>query len=185
MLDDTTIPTWGYKPDGEARIFDLAAGADLPEGWNASPSCITDPALASADALTAAAAGRAYQPPRADPTPPPASAGAAMVEIDRLKGVIEAGMAENQRLFEELDAAEAARDAAIADAATAAAARDRLTSDLDTATADLASLRAALDAAITDKTDLVAKVDAISAELATARTDLDALTAPKSAGKAK
>jgi len=28
-----SIPTWGYKPDGSAQIFDLKEGADLPEGW--------------------------------------------------------------------------------------------------------------------------------------------------------
>jgi hypothetical protein len=28
------FPTWGYKPDGSAQIFDLKEGEELPEGWS-------------------------------------------------------------------------------------------------------------------------------------------------------
>jgi hypothetical protein len=28
------IPTWGYKSDGTAKIFDLEEGEDLPDGWS-------------------------------------------------------------------------------------------------------------------------------------------------------
>jgi hypothetical protein len=31
----TTFPTWGYKDDGSAQIFDLKEGEELPEGWDA------------------------------------------------------------------------------------------------------------------------------------------------------
>lgn len=192
---ETKIATWGYKPDGKARIFDLALGEALPEGWNASPDCITDPTLASADALSAAAAGRAYQPPRAEPTAAPASAEAAMVEIERLKGMIEAGMAENQRLFEDLDAAEAVRDAALADAATARTAHERATAQLTTAATDLDALRAALASAqvdggfaVAERDEANAHIDALTADLAKAKADLDEmLTAPpaKPTSKAK
>lgn len=47
------IKTWGYRPDGDAQIFDLAPGEGLPDSWHDSPACITDPALATADALSA------------------------------------------------------------------------------------------------------------------------------------
>lgn len=47
------VETWGYRPDGDARIFKLAPGEGLPDGWHLSPACIADPALATADALSA------------------------------------------------------------------------------------------------------------------------------------
>jgi len=28
------IPTWGYKSDGTAKIFDLEEGENLPDGWS-------------------------------------------------------------------------------------------------------------------------------------------------------
>jgi hypothetical protein len=31
------IPTWGYKSDGTAKIFDLEEGENLPEGWSDRP----------------------------------------------------------------------------------------------------------------------------------------------------
>jgi hypothetical protein len=31
------IPTWGYKSDGTAKIFDLEEGENLPEGWANRP----------------------------------------------------------------------------------------------------------------------------------------------------
>jgi hypothetical protein len=38
MSDDKkTIQKWGYHPTEEARIFTLADGEDLPEGWAARP----------------------------------------------------------------------------------------------------------------------------------------------------
>ncbi|ACK84671.1 hypothetical protein [Methylorubrum extorquens] len=57
-----TVATWGYQPSGAARIFDLAPGEALPDGWDASPSVINDPALASAEALSAAAQPEAILP---------------------------------------------------------------------------------------------------------------------------
>lgn len=29
------FPTWGYKSDGSAQIFNLREGEELPEGWSA------------------------------------------------------------------------------------------------------------------------------------------------------
>jgi hypothetical protein len=34
---DKIIPTWGYKSDGAAEIFDLEEGEKLPEGWSDRP----------------------------------------------------------------------------------------------------------------------------------------------------
>ena len=34
-MEHRIFPTWGYKADGSAQIFDLKAGEDLPEGWSA------------------------------------------------------------------------------------------------------------------------------------------------------
>jgi hypothetical protein len=34
---DKIIPTWGYKSDGSAKIFDLEEGEDLPDGWSDRP----------------------------------------------------------------------------------------------------------------------------------------------------
>ena len=48
---DNTTPTWGYKPDGSADIFNLSLGESLPDGWSTSPACIVDPALATADGV--------------------------------------------------------------------------------------------------------------------------------------
>jgi hypothetical protein len=31
------IPTWGYKSDGSAEIFDLKEGESLPDGWADRP----------------------------------------------------------------------------------------------------------------------------------------------------
>ncbi len=160
MADETIIATWGYKPDGDARIFDLAPGESLPEGWHTSPDVITDATFATAEALTARAAGRVYVPPAVtavDEVPAAASPDTAMAEIDRLKGIIEAGFGENQTLYERLDAAEG---------------------ELNAAAQDIIDLRAALADAGTAKDAALAKVDAIAAELTQARADLDAATTP-------
>jgi len=168
------IPTWGYKPCGEARIFELAAGESLPDGWSPSPSVIADPARATAEALTDRAAGRPYADPvvnAVDMIPAAASPDTAIDEIERLKGIIAAGSRENEALVEEIDQAEGL---------------------LAAASAEIATLRGALEKAQTDGADVAAArdeaaaaVERLSAELATARKDLEAATAPKSAAKAR
>jgi hypothetical protein len=35
--EEKKYPKWGYHPTEEARIFELAEGEDLPEGWAARP----------------------------------------------------------------------------------------------------------------------------------------------------
>jgi hypothetical protein len=42
------VPTWGYRGD-EARIFELAPGESLPEGWVDSPAK-AEPAAGAAEA---------------------------------------------------------------------------------------------------------------------------------------
>lgn len=76
--------TWGYKHDGESCLFDLADGAELPEGWGDDVMIIADPALRTAEAITAAAGasvavpvkvknviGEAFEPLRRGPGRPP------------------------------------------------------------------------------------------------------------------
>lgn len=36
-MEQKIIPTWGYKSDGTAQIFDLEEGEDLPDGWSDRP----------------------------------------------------------------------------------------------------------------------------------------------------
>lgn len=171
---DQTNATWGYKPTGEAKIFDLAPGEALPEGWEASPTCITDPALATAEALTAAAEGRPYLPPASvapvSASTPLADLEASVAEIERLKAIIAAGTEENARLVAEIEQAEA---------------------DLDLAAKDIVALRASLEQAQKDggfaaeeRDAAKADLDALGQELARVRADLDAATAPKPAAKA-
>ncbi|WHQ72528.1 hypothetical protein [Methylorubrum extorquens] len=178
----TINPTWGYKPDGAAQIFDLAPGERLPDGWHDSPACITDPALATADALSAALQGRAYVPAVADAVSgfrlegepaavDPDALASALAEIDRLKGVIEAGMAENATLVADIDAAEKTLEGASA-----------AMSDLQSALA-----KAHEDGRVTVAERNAAKeaVEALAAELAQVKADLDAATAPKPVSAAK
>lgn len=179
----TTNPTWGYQPDGSAQIFDLAPGEGLPDGWHGSPACITDPALATADALSAALQGRAYVPAVADAVSgfrvdgegsavvDPDALANALAEIDRLKGVIESGMAENAELVAEIDAAGAA---------------------LTSASAAMADLRESLAKAHEDgrvnaaeRNEAKAAAAALAAELAQVKADLDEATKPKPATAAK
>ncbi|GLS44368.1 hypothetical protein [Methylobacterium brachythecii] len=158
----TTFPTWGYKPDGSAQIFDLSAGETLPAGWETSPTCITNPELATADALTARAEGRTYLQPAADaghdvltdaaaPAVDPDAFANALAEIDRLTDIIRGGQAQNDALITEIEAAEAA---------------------VETATTELISLRELLAAETTDKANALAKVETLTADLAKATTDL-------------
>lgn len=160
-MDDTSNPTWGYKADGSAEIFDLAPGEGLPAGWDASPSVITDPDYATAEALTARAAGRSYVPPivsvdDADHVGVDELADA-LAKIERLKGIITTGGEESADLVTQVEAAEEA---------------------LDKAVEDLTALRAALGTAETDRANAVAATEALAADLAAARADLEALTAP-------
>lgn len=176
----TTNPTWGYQPDGSAQIFDLAPGEGLPDGWHGSPACITDPALATADALSAALQGRAYVPAVADAVSgfrvdEPAAVDAdalanALAEIDRLKGVIDAGMAENDRLVAEIQGAETALSEA---SAAMADLRDSLAKAHEDGRVNAAERDAAKVA-----------VEALTANLAKAHADLEAATAPKPAAAA-
>jgi hypothetical protein len=53
------IPTWGYKPDGTAKIFDLEEGETLPEGWSDRPELWHHPNTA-----------HLYKPPAPDWPPP-------------------------------------------------------------------------------------------------------------------
>lgn len=180
----TTNPTWGYQPDGSAQIFDLAPGKGLPDGWHGSPACITDPALATADALSAALQGRAYVPPVADAVSgyrvdEPVAAAAvdadalanALTEIDRLKGVIEAGMAENATLVAEIESAEKTLEGASA-----------AMSDLQAA---LAKAQEDGGFAVAERDEANKALDALKAELAQVKADLDEATKPKPATAAK
>jgi hypothetical protein len=173
-MDSTeTIATWGYQPSGAAKIFDLAPGEALPDGWDASPSVITDPMLASAEALSAAVQGRVYIPMivaevRADvPAVDPDALANALAEIERLKGVIETGMAENAVLVGEIEAAEAALD-------DASKAMTDLRDSLAKAHEDGRVNAAERDAA-------KVAVEALTADLAKAHADLAEATKPKPA----
>lgn len=168
-----TVATWGYQPSGAGRIFDLAPGEALPDGWDASPSVITDPMLASAEALSAAVQGRVYVPTiaadvRVDvPAVDTEMLGNALAEIERLQGVIETGMAENAALVAEIEAAESALDGA----STAMA---ELQASLAKAHEDGRVNAAERDAA-------KAAVEALTADLAKAHGDLAEATKPKPA----
>lgn len=172
----TKNPTWGYKPDGSAQVFDLFPGEGLPEGWEASPACISDPDLATAEALSARAEGRAYEMPvfdavsgfrvpGAERSADADNLAAALAEIARLQSVIETGSAENAALVTEMEAAEAT----LAEAADRIAA---LNAALVQAQADGGFAAEERDAARAD-------LDALKAELDQARADLDAATKPK------
>lgn len=151
-----TQPTWIYHPTEPAKIVELARGDDAPEGWSLSASVILDPAHATAEAITARAAGREL--PRAvDDVPAPAADAplgptaedllTVMARISELEGVIQAGMAENDRLAAELSTADDAVDdaaAAIEHLKADLAARDRATENL---TAQIVALSADLEAA--------------------------------------
>jgi hypothetical protein len=42
MADETT-PTWGYKDDGRAQIFELRKREKLPAGWHEKPKAANHP----------------------------------------------------------------------------------------------------------------------------------------------
>lgn len=172
-----TVATWGYQPSGAGRIFNLAPGEALPDGWDASPSVITDPMLASAEALSAAVQGRVYVPAITAevrvvvPAVDTEMLGNALAEIERLQGVIASGMEENAALVAEIEAAEKA---------------------LDGASTAMAELQASLAKAHEDGRVTVAErnaakeaADALAAELAKVQADLDEATKPKPAAAAK
>lgn len=169
-----TNPTWGYMPDGSAQIFDLAPGADLPEGWSPSPSVITDPSRATADALTMRATGLTFAHPVEEPASEPSAVDellAALTEIDRLKGVIEAGMAENATLVAEIETAEKTLEGASA-----------AMSDLQAA---LAKAQEDGGFAVAERDEAHKALDALKVELAQVKADLDEATKPKPAAAAK
>lgn len=37
-VDRSLIPTWGYHSSGDAKIFNLKPGEDLPSGWAHTPA---------------------------------------------------------------------------------------------------------------------------------------------------
>ena len=181
-MSDLTVPTWGYRASGEAKIFDLVPGERLPESWEASPACIIDPGLANADALSAAAQGREYVLPVADPVSgfridgeaalvDPDALANALAEIERLNGIIATGTAENERFVAELEEADKAMEAAAADVVTLKASLEAAQADGGFAQGELAEAKA--------------QIDALTADLAKARAELDELTAPPKSGKAK
>lgn len=55
-------PTWGYKA-GEAQIFQLREGEDLPAGWADSPAKVGAAEVAPADPESAAEAMEGSVPP--------------------------------------------------------------------------------------------------------------------------
>lgn len=167
--------TWGYKPDGSAKIFDLTSGEGLPEGWYASPDVIEDPNLATAEALSARAAGRAYPGPAqampgevvpaAAPSVDPDALASALAEVERLRGIIETGSAENAAMVAEIETAEK----------TLGAAADQITALTDA----LAKAQADGGFALQERDAAFASLDALKAELDKAKADLDAATKPK------
>lgn len=164
-----TIPTWGYKPDGSAKIFDLTLGEGLPDGWSTSPSVITDPELATADALTMRATGLIFKGHQTDegsaaPVADDALA-SALAEIERLRGIIETGSAENAAMVAEIETAEK----------TLGAAADQITALTDA----LAKAQADGGFALQERDAAFASLDALKAELDQAKADLDAATKPK------
>lgn len=185
-----TIPTWGYKPDGSGQIFNLLTDEVLPEGWELSPSCIMDPDLATAEALSARAAGRAYVPPAALAASEPVSAPlaeleAAIAENERLTAIIARGTEENERLAAELEAADALHE-------NGANVMDALQADLAAAQATVADLQAALSKAhedgrvtVAERNEAKAAAEALAADLAKVKADLDEATKPKPATGAK
>lgn len=62
-----TTPTWGYSRSGEARVFELEDGANLPVGWADSPAEFkTDKQVASEQAETVTEQLEAHGTPGAD-----------------------------------------------------------------------------------------------------------------------
>ncbi len=53
---------WGYKPNGEARLFAIRPGEKLPAGWSEDIMAIKDPALRTGDAVSAAAGTSVTRP---------------------------------------------------------------------------------------------------------------------------
>lgn len=171
-------PTWIYHPDGSAKIVDLAPGADVPEGWSRSPAVISDPARATADALTVRATGltfacrvEAAASPAAETSADPDALASALAEIERLRGIIETGSAENAAMVAEIETAET----------TLSEAADRIAA----LTADLAKAQADGGFAVQERDAAFASLDALKAELDQVKADLDAATKPKTAPAAK
>lgn len=48
---------FGYKPNGESKVFDLEIGASLPPGWSEDVSVIIDPQMRTGDAISEAIGG--------------------------------------------------------------------------------------------------------------------------------
>ena len=111
MSEATINPTWGYRPDGSAQIFDLGPGQALPDGWHPSPTVITDPARATAEALSATVARTAETPRRPAVHIPPSAASDAITVLEAENDRLAAEVAE---LRKALDASQAAHAEALA-----------------------------------------------------------------------
>jgi len=66
------IPTWGYKSDGTAKIFDLEEGENLPDGWSDRPELWHHPNTAHLypKPIEQAATDVAVPEPEVDDEPP-------------------------------------------------------------------------------------------------------------------
>lgn len=47
-----TIKLWGYKPNGDSRLFIVSEGESLPEGWSSDVNVIKDKALRSGQVIS-------------------------------------------------------------------------------------------------------------------------------------
>lgn len=154
-----TQPTWIYRADGAAEIFERPHGADAPDGWSFDLNVIDDPALRTADAISGMKPHLVFGAdlelptdgePATDASEIEAALTAATARITELEGYICEGIAENQRMEAELSKADAdleeatakieAADAALVDAT---AAKVRLEEALRSAAEEVARERAA------------------------------------------
>ena len=143
MSEAAIHPTWGYRPDGSARIFDLGPGEDLPDGWHPSPDVITDPARATAEALSATVAqiAETLRPPAVAPRdfPDAGAKGAKVSQPSSVQEQVEALRAENARLAGEVTELRKALDASQAGHAEALAHVETLATQLAEALAAVAA----------------------------------------------
>ena len=58
---------FGYKPTGDACLFDLSAGETLPPEWSRDAQIIKDDDLRTSEAITAAAGGSIRTPVKPEP----------------------------------------------------------------------------------------------------------------------
>jgi hypothetical protein len=53
---------WGYKANGDAKVFHAPAGGSLPAGWSTDVNVITDPALRDGHVISERAGGSINEP---------------------------------------------------------------------------------------------------------------------------